>query len=264
MLPIDLHTHTMASGHGTTDTVADLAKNAGRKGLAALGISDHGPATPGSCSESYFRGLPMAPRRRAGVTVFYGAEANILDTDGRLDLSDDTLSGLDFCIAGIHPQTFRSPAYHRCSFWNSRQVTEDGASATRSNTQAYINAMMNPYVNIIAHPDDPHYPIDCEKLVDAAVKYHVFLEINNSSLAPGSFRGDGRAVMRKIAELCLQRRHPILLSSDSHGAKGVGEAPFAEALAKEADIPGELILNLYPAEELLALLNRRNDFRHQF
>ena len=41
----DIHTHSIASGHGTNCTISDMAKEAGRKGLKLLGISDHGPGT---------------------------------------------------------------------------------------------------------------------------------------------------------------------------------------------------------------------------
>ena len=39
----DIHTHSIASGHGTSCTISDMAKEASRKGLKLLGISDHGP-----------------------------------------------------------------------------------------------------------------------------------------------------------------------------------------------------------------------------
>ncbi len=48
--------------------------------------------------------------------------------------------------------------------------------------------MKNPRVNIIGHPDDSRYPLDYEKIVKAAKENKVMLEINNSSLTPGSFR----------------------------------------------------------------------------
>ncbi len=38
----DIHTHSIASGHGTTCTISDMAKAASRKGLKLLGITDHG------------------------------------------------------------------------------------------------------------------------------------------------------------------------------------------------------------------------------
>ncbi len=57
----DIHTHSIASGHGTNCTISDMAKEAGRKGLKLLGISDHGPGTLVSGTSSYFRSLPFCP-----------------------------------------------------------------------------------------------------------------------------------------------------------------------------------------------------------
>lgn len=257
MLSIDIHTHTVASGHGTTDTIADLAKSAYKKGMTLLGISDHGPATPGACRESYFRSLKSAPKCRAGISVLYGAEANIMNENGMLDLPDSILENLDFCIASIHPQSFRSPVYHRCSFWNRTQVTEDLDAARFYNTQAYVRAMENPYVTIIGHPDDQHYPVDCRQLVDAAAKNHVILEVNEFSLSPDGYRGDTIDTMRTILKLCAAQDLPILLSSDSHGAASVGEAPLAEALAAEIGYSRDLIVNYMSAENLLKTLQRK-------
>ena len=41
----DIHTHTIASGHGSSATITDMVKAARAAGLTMLGISDHGPAT---------------------------------------------------------------------------------------------------------------------------------------------------------------------------------------------------------------------------
>ena len=43
MYLLDIHTHSIASGHGSTDTIADLARAAVAKGLKLLGVSDHAP-----------------------------------------------------------------------------------------------------------------------------------------------------------------------------------------------------------------------------
>ena len=43
----DIHTHSIASGHGTTCTISDMAKAASQKGLKLLGITDHGPSHSG-------------------------------------------------------------------------------------------------------------------------------------------------------------------------------------------------------------------------
>lgn len=101
-LELDVHTHTVASGHYTRDTVTDLIRQAAESGLKLLGISDHGPAIPHSCTASYFRGLSGAPAWRMGVHVLYGAEVNILDFLGSVDLQEDIMKNLDYCIAAMH------------------------------------------------------------------------------------------------------------------------------------------------------------------
>ena len=79
----DIHTHSIASGHGTCATMTDMAKAANAAGLKMLGISDHGPKTLGGGRISYFRSLAFAQSKRLGVRMLYGAEVNILDQEGR-------------------------------------------------------------------------------------------------------------------------------------------------------------------------------------
>lgn len=223
-IQFDLHTHTIASGHATTATITDMAKSAAAKNLKMLGISDHGPATLGGGRISYFRNLAYAPRKRLGVEMLYGVEVNIMDNKGTLDLDDTILKNLDYAIASMH-----------------RPVIKPGT--IEENTAAYIAAMKNPYVRIIGHCDDVKYPVDYFALVQAAMKNHVFLEINNSSLSPDGYRGNTKANNLMILNLCKHFHYPVLLSSDSHGPEHVGDFSYALELVKLAEMPEELILN---------------------
>lgn len=224
MYLLDIHTHSIASGHGSTDTIADLARTAAARGLKILGVSDHAPSTMCSGTTSYFRGLAMAPRRRLGVELLYGVELNILDYTGRVDLDRATLSSLDYAIASMHRPNLRP-------------------GNTEQNTSAYVGAMKNPYVSVIGHCDDTHYPVNYEALVAEAVRSHVLLEINNSSLSPDGYRGDTRSNVRQILRLCKAAGHPVLLSSDSHGKRHVGDFSCIEPLLRECRFPEELIIN---------------------
>ena len=173
LLEFDIHTHTIASGHGSTATITDMAKAAAAHNLKMLGITDHGPATLGGGRVSYFRSLAHAQKKRLGIEMLYGAEVNILDNKGKLDLNDTILEKLDYAIASIH-----------------KPVKKPGT--IEENTAAYIAAMQNPNVRIIGHCDDVKYPVDYLAIVKAAMKYDVLLEINNSSLSPDGYRGDTR------------------------------------------------------------------------
>lgn len=189
-----------------------------------LGISDHGPATCGGGKPSYFRSLSYAQKERLGVEMLYGAEANILNNEGKLDLEDSILAKLDYVIASIH-----------------KPVKKPGTM--EENTAAYIAAMKNPYVRIIGHCDDVKYPVDYLEIVKTAMKYDVLLEINNSSLSPDGYRGDTRFNDLMILNLCRHYHYPVIFASDSHGTKHVGDFTFSLELAQLAGMPDSLIMN---------------------
>ncbi|MDE6168165.1 MAG: PHP domain-containing protein [Acetatifactor sp.] len=221
-LKADLHTHTCASGHGTDDRITDLAKEASFRQMETLGISDHGPASAGSAGLSYFRGLALSEPRRFGVRMLYGAEANILDREGTLDIPDDIARALDYCIISMH-----HPVYT--------------AGSAKENTRAYIRAMHHPGVKIIGHCDDSRFPVDYMELVKSCTACGVMPELNNVSLLPDSYRRDCRANAVRMLKACESLSCPILLSSDSHGREHIGEAAEALKLVKEIGFPPELI-----------------------
>lgn len=223
--PFDLHTHTCASGHGTNDRITDLAKEAANRGMQVLGISDHGPASMGSAGLSYFRSLFLCEKKRFGVTIRYGAEANILDADGNLDIPDEILQNLDYCIISMH-----RPIY------TSGSVVE--------NTRAYIRAMRHPKVKIIGHCDDSRFPVDYPELVKAALSFGVTPEVNNVSLLPDSYRKDCRTNTLRILSACESLSCPIILSSDSHGRAHIGDVREAQKLVEEVSFPHQLISNI--------------------
>ena len=220
---IDLHTHTCASGHGTGDSITDLAKEAAKRHIEVLGISDHGPATMGSAGLSYFRSLFLCERNRFGIKLRYGAEANILDTDGRLDIPDDILNHLDFCIISMH-----------------RPIYTSGSAA--ENTRAYIRAMSHPNVKIIGHCDDSRFPVDYRELLQAARTFGVHPELNNVSLLPDSYRKDCRTNAAVMLKICEALSCPVILSSDSHGREHIGDVTECMKLIQEVGFPDELIL----------------------
>ncbi len=220
----DIHTHCIASGHGTQDTITVMAREAAGRSLRVLGLSDHGPATPGAADSSYFRNLRLAERERFGVSLLYGAELNILNENGDVDLEDSLISSLDYAFISIHPPTFH-------------------AGTVDYNTNACIQAMKHPGVRFLGHPDDGRFPVDYERLLSAARDNHVYPEINNMSLMPDAYRTDGRRNSMRILSLCKKMRLPVLLSSDSHGKDHIGDMKYILPLIMECDFPQHLLIN---------------------
>lgn len=222
----DLHTHTIASGHAYS-TRKEMIEAAAEKGLEIYAITEHAPAMPGSCHRMYFVNYRALPRNYGDMTVLYGAELNILDYDGHVDLPESILKEMDLTVASIHTPCFVS---------GSRE----------ENTRAYIGAMKNPYINFIGHPDDARFPIDYEQLVKAAKEYHVILEVNNASLAPESFRGNPREAYDEMLRLCMQYQVPVAMDSDAHIDTAVGVHNYAIEVLNKVAFPEELLVNAHP------------------
>ena len=91
----DLHTHTTASGHAF-GTLKENIEEAAKKGLAAMGTSDHSKNMPGTCDPIYFGNYKVVRDEIFGVRIYTGMEANIIGYDGRIDMSDGMLKKMDY------------------------------------------------------------------------------------------------------------------------------------------------------------------------
>lgn len=220
---MDLHTHTVASGHAY-NSIREMAKAASEKGLEVLGITEHGPKMPGSCHRIYFQNYGVVPRELYGVQLLMGAEVNILDADGNIDLYETELTRLDLVIASIHVPCMKP-------------------GSVKENTMAYVNAMRNPYVNIIGHPDDSRYEMDYKTIVEAAKEYGKVLEVNNHSLCPTTFRQNARENYAIMLELCKEYKVPVVMNTDAHFDTQIGEFDNARNMLEQVNFPEELVVN---------------------
>lgn len=222
-IELDVHTHTIASGHAFS-TIQEMAQAAADKGLKLLGITEHSPGIPGSCAPIYFRNLYIVPRNMYGIELMLGAEINILDTEGNLDFDEHYLNMLDIRIAGIHSLCYTP-------------------GTPEENTQGMINTIANPYIHIISHPGDGTAKLLFEPIVQAAKEHHTLLEINNSSLRPSRHKVEARPNNLEILRLCKQYEVPVILGSDAHISFDIATYNFAMELVNETEFPEELIIN---------------------
>ena len=220
---LDSHTHTIASGHAY-NTIMEMVSHAAKTGLELLAITEHSVKMPGTCHELYFMNLKTLPRRFGDLEVLFGAELNIMDYNGSVDMKASLLPRMDVCVASLHTPCI-SPG----------SVSE--------NTNALIGAMQNPYVHIIGHPDDGRYPVDYDMLVAAAAEYKVLLEVNNHSLHPKSSRQNARENLKIMLERCIHYGAPVILDSDAHWYSDIGNCCFTLPLLEEMHFPEELVVN---------------------
>ncbi|MDD4782401.1 MAG: phosphatase [Syntrophaceticus sp.] len=221
-LEADLHTHTIASGHAYS-TVKELVDAAQEKGLQMIGITDHGPRMAGAPGLDHFWNTHVWPRQVNGVQILRGVEANILDTEGSLDVPDEILERLDIVLAGFHGGT----GYI--------------GSTVEENTKAMVAVLQKPLVHIITHPGNPQYPIDYERVVLAAQEYGKALEINNSTFM--GIRPQSYEPCLKIATLAREYGVSVAVNSDAHICYQVGDCPLALEIIHKAGNERSSVLN---------------------
>lgn len=225
-LKLDVHTHTVMSGHAYS-TLQEMVTAAQQKGLDILGITEHAPGIPGTCNPIYFRNLHVVPRQMGNLRLLLGAELNILDTNGTLDLDEFYYRQLDIRIAGIH-----------ILCWQGGTVEE--------NTAGMIAAIRNPWTQVISHPGDGTAELLFEPVVLASKETHTLLEINNSSLNPRRNKESALRNNLEILRLCKKYDVPVVLSSDAHISYAIADYSFIWPLLQQTDFPDELIMNYTP------------------
>lgn len=232
----DTHMHTISSGHAYS-TLDEIVREASQKGLKVIAITDHTPAMPGGAHLFHFMNLRIIPQEMYGVRILKGAETNIINYEGDIDLGGEVLEILDMSIASLHPP---------CIPFADKETI----------TSCIEKTMENPFISIIGHPGDERYPLDMERIVKAAKKTGTLLEVNNASLKPTSFRPGVRENLVEMLNWCKQYEVPIVIGSDAHIAFDVGEFKESIALLEEVDFSEALIMNLYP-ERLLTIISQK-------
>lgn len=223
MIAIDTHTHSLASGHAYS-SLEEMARAAHEKGLKGFVLTDHSPGMPGGAHLFHFYNLRVLPREIHGALVFHGAETNIINFNGDIDLDHDVLQQLEVVIASLHIPT--------CP-----------PGTREEHTDALLNVCKNPFVKILGHPDDSRYPYDIPSVVRAAGETGTLIEVNNTSLSPRGFRVGARENYKNIIGECRKQGVMITIGSDAHYSSRVGETDLSEAILKENNFPEELIAN---------------------
>lgn len=235
----DLHTHTnFSDGANSLDEMIEAAR---AKNYEYYGITDHAPSVR---SRGKYEVLGIIFERRRSIEqinssnnnlrVLFGYEVNIL-ADSSIALPDEYLEKLDFVIAGIHT-----------AFNQSREEI----------TNRLLSAIKNPHINIIAHPSgrtlnkrEP-YPVDWEKIFDAALEYNKILEIDAQPT-----RLD---LPEDLVYEALKRGLKFVISSDAHSVNDLDLLKYGVDTARRGWCEKEHILNTLPLEEfLIKLLSKK-------
>ncbi|UUE43316.1 phosphatase [Pectobacterium aroidearum] len=228
MYPVDLHMHTVASTHAYS-TLHDYIAEAQQKNIRLFAITDHGPDMADAPHYWHFMNMRVWPRLVDGVAILRGIEANIKNIEGDIDCTGPMLDQVDVIIAGFHEPVF--PPQDK-----------------ETHTAAMIATMARGDAHIISHPGNPKYPVDIRAIAEAAAKYNVALELNNSSFMHS--RKGSEPNCRAIAEAVRDAGGLLSLGSDSHIAFSLGDFTHCERILQEVNFPQDQILNVSPRRVL--------------
>ena len=216
----DTHTHSLACDHAYS-TIAENMAAAKTQGLKFVASTEHTPLLPGAPTELYFSALHILPRFWDGVMLLKGAEVNIMDYAGRLDLSDSILERMEWVVASMHGVVLK-PA------------------TSAEHTAGWLAVAENPLVDVIGHCGEAAFLFEHEPVVKAFAQNGKIVEINSHSFA---IRAGAKENCAQIAKLCAQYRVPVVVSSDAHFCSYVGRFDSAVKMLEEISFPQELILN---------------------
>jgi len=232
----DLHVHTNWSDGASP--IEEIAEAARRRGYQYLVISDHSHGlgiakglTPERLKEQRAI-IDELNRRWSDFRLLQGAEVEIR-ADGSLDYPDEILASLDLVIASIHT--------------GLRQERE-------RITARVINAMRNPYVDIIGHPSGrilgqrEESAVDMDEVLRVAKETGTILEVNGT---PDRLDLDD-VYIRRAVEMGVK----LAIDSDAHNLYGLDSLEFGVAMARRGWAEPKDVVNTLPLEELLKALKR--------
>jgi len=232
----DLHVHSDWTD-GTT-TIEAMAAAGRARGYEYVALTDHSRRVamahgldPSRLSRQT-REIDRLSEKLPGFTVLKGIEVDILK-DGRLDLSDSSLSKLDVVVAAVHSH-FDLPR--------------------QAQTDRVIRAMENRHVSIIAHPtgrligEREPYDIDMERVISAAHDVGCFLEINAEPDRLDLNDIDAHASKTMGVKLAI--------STDAHSVNALEYMRFGVDQARRGWLEPADVINTRPLSELRKLLKR--------
>ncbi|MBE5741571.1 MAG: PHP domain-containing protein [Clostridiales bacterium] len=237
----DYHTHTKYSrGNHAKGTIEDNVRAAYDKGLRQIAISDHG------FNQKLYgvrrNDIPKVKEEindameRYPIEVLLGVEANLISSQGDIDIIPEDYDNLDIVLCGFHRFVRSTSKREQFSFILKNIMCEifhhTSKKQREKNTNAYINAMRKYDIDIITHLNHA-CKVDVEKVARVAKETDTLIELNGKRL------GMSDAEIMKCYELGCK----FVIDSDAHSPQRVGECHLGLEAALRLRIPDSAIVN---------------------
>ncbi|NBC87050.1 MAG: DNA polymerase/3'-5' exonuclease PolX [Bacteroidetes bacterium] len=231
----NLHTHTTDSDGRHRHSLREMAEAARDRGMEYLAITDHSPAV------AVAQGLSEDDLRRQmdaidalndeldDLHLLKSIEVDIMK-DGTLDLPDDVLDDLDFCVCAVH---------------TSLNLSEE------KQTARILRAMDNPNFTILAHPTGRRInergpmALNLDRIMEAAVERGCYLEVNAQ---PERLDIDD-VLCRRAKDIGLM----VAISADAHSRDDLDLLTYGVDQARRGWLEPDDVLNTKTWPELARL-----------
>ena len=223
----DLHTHTDWSDG--KDSLEAMVAEAIARGYDYYAICDHSHRLRDGRLEQQSETIDRL-NERVAIELLKGIEVNIR-ADGRIDLPDEQLAGLDWVVASVH------------------------ASFDRDPTGRVLAAMENPYVDCIGHLTGRKIgrrepaALDLEAVFAKALETGTFLEINSQP--------DRLDLSDVHARAAREAGVKLVIDSDGHQTAALGYVELGIGQARRAWLGKEDVVNTRTWKQIGRLRKRR-------
>jgi DNA polymerase (family 10) len=225
----DLHTHTHWSADGKS-TLEEMVAAAAARGYEYYAITDHSHYLRDGKLARQLEEIEAMREKYPTLRILAGVEANIR-SNGEVDVPEEELARLDWVVASVHQAPDSRP------------------------TERVLEAMENPYVDVIGHltgrrirtrgPRD----VDVERVIERALELGVFLEINGQP-----DRLDLRDVHARAAK---EAGLKLVLDSDAHEVRSQAYVELAVAQARRGWLTKSDVVNTRTWKQLEKLRRQR-------
>lgn len=235
----DYHTHTVYSdGNGTME---QNIRSAMFKGLKQIAITEHGyhhmaHGMKRHLVEQYKNEMDNLKKKYKNVDVLYGIESNVLSLNGDIDITKEERSGFDVLIVGFHKSYKPMSVKNFFNFWLPNNVRFLGKRKRQieKNTRAYILALKNHDIDILAHLNYGGCLVNCVEIAKVAVETNTYIELN------------GKRILFTDQEMLDMAKTGVkfIINSDAHYPERVGKNHKAFNIIERLNIPHEQVVNL--------------------
>ena len=227
----DLHTHSHWSADGKS-TLEEMLEGAAARGYQYYAVTDHSHYLREGRLHAQLEEIEALRARFPKLTILAGVEANIRSS-GEVDVADEDLALLDWVVASVHQAPDSRP------------------------TERVLEAMQNPYVDVIGHLTGrrigkrPPRDVDVERVIEGALETGTLLEINGQP-----DRLDLRDVHARAAK---EAGLKLVVSSDAHEVRSQAYVELAVAQARRGWLTKADVANTRTWKQLDKLRKKRRD-----